>query len=194
MTYDLENKKASRPSNLKICDEYPHTAPWHYYRTKLIYKNLKSNISKFHNSVQNYRTEIGLQNVHIGLVFFISVKFHELLTDDIREKVFTNWYTNLKVSISKFHNSTKNYRTGTGLQYAQLGLVVIISVKFHEILNKSFHEIVFTNSYKNVKVNIKKLHNSAQNYRTRTDLQHDAQLGLVSIIVVKFHEILTNGF
>ena len=50
----------------------------------------------------------------------------------------------MKVNISKFHNSAQNYRTGTGLQHAQLGLVSIIAVKFHEILTNGFQEIVFT--------------------------------------------------
>ena len=50
----------------------------------------------------------------------------------------------MKVNISKFHNSAQNYRTGTGLQHAQLGLVSIITVKFYEILTNCFQEIVFT--------------------------------------------------
>ena len=78
-----------------------------------------------------------------------------------------NSFTYLKINISKFYNSAKNYRTGTGLQHAQLGLVSIIAVKFHVILTNDLREIVFTrNVYKHFKVNILKFHNSAKYYRT----------------------------
>ena len=54
----------------------------------------------------------------------------------------------MKVNISKFHNAAQNYRFGTGLQHAQLGLVSTITVKFYEILTNGFQEIVFTkNAY-----------------------------------------------
>ena len=46
--------------------------------------------------------------------------------------------------IAKSYNSAKNHRTGTGLQYAKLGLISIIVVKFHEIPTYGFREIVFT--------------------------------------------------
>ena len=103
--------------------------------------------------------------------------------------ITSNSYNNLKVVISKF---AKNYRTGTGLQHAQLGMVSIIAVKIHEILTNGFREIVFTrNFYKCLKVNISKFGKSAKNYRT--GLQH-VQLDMVSIIAVNVHKILSNGF
>ena len=60
-----------------------------------------------------------------------------------------------RINIWKLHNSAKKYRTGTGLQHAQLGLVSIIAVKFHGIQINGLREKVFTkNVYKILKVNI----------------------------------------
>ena len=126
------------------------------------------NISKFHKYAKNYQTGTGLQHAQLGLVSIIAVKFHEILTNGFQEIEFTNSYKNVKVNISKFHNSVQNHRTGTGLQHSQLGLISIIAVRFHEILTNGIREIVFTNSYTNLKLIILKFHNSAKNYRTGT--------------------------
>ena len=84
----------------------------------------------------------------------------------------------------------KNHRTGTGLQYAKLGLMSSIIVQFHEIPTYRLRVIVFT---RNVHRANSKFSNSAKNRWTETELQY-AKVGLISSILVKFHDIPINGF
>ena len=60
---------------------------WPMVSEKYTRKNVKVNISKFHNSIM-YRAETGLQNAQLGLAYIIAVKFHENLTNGFLEIVF----------------------------------------------------------------------------------------------------------
>ena len=110
---------------------------------------------------------------------------------EIRQRFWRNAPDKIfNANISKCHNSAKNHRTGTGLRYAQLGMVLINPTKFHQNPTKGFGETLRTKFSMQIfqsPITPPKIIKPEQDYNMHN------QAWYLSILL-KFHQNPTKGF